>query len=515
MIRGARINGNGSVLDAVPPHDAEAERRVLVGLLFRPEWRDKLAAIIGPEHFHIEAHSLIYARALGLEKLDETTLIDDLKHAGLIERVGGHAGLAKIFCETNDTIHPDASAEIVRRLAKLREIRHIGERLLSQGVDDRTDPDDAVREALDMLGTRPERGGDVTISAADITTKPLEWLWPSRFPQGKLSLIVGPPDVGKSIFTYGMTATITNGWTWPDHSGVAQKGGVILLDCEDDPEDTVVPRLITAGADLGMVRLVRSSRLEEGGHFFDLTRDLPLLEKAVQETPAAKAIVISPLGAFMGGTKQNDGGEVRVALAPLAALAARCRIAVIAIMHLNKTAGQKAIDRISGSSAFVAAARAVWLIARDEQDRERRVVAKVKSNLAKDPGGLAYRIVDRDGQPQIEWEAGVVNDSADDLLGDGKGSGQVKAKAWIAKTFESDEFIATNDLRTMAEEEGLNWWTVKSLLNSRTCSVASEKEKGRRGRWGYRKQENKKTPVTPFVEFVQFAQLPSSGEDSF
>ncbi len=63
------------------------------------------------------------------------------------------------------------------------------------------------------------------------------------------------------------------------------------------------------------------------------------------------------------------------------------------------------------------AIRAVWGIAEDADDAEKRIMVRVKGNLSHDPGGLAYRIDVTSGIPVIAWEPGVVDMRADDVLG--------------------------------------------------------------------------------------------------
>lgn len=59
-------------------------------------------------------------------------------------------------------------------------------------------------------------------------------------------------------------------------------------------------------------------------------------------------------------------------LAPLASLASHRRIAILAITHLTKGIGNKAIYRAMGSFAF--AARAVWAIIADPDERQNRLL---------------------------------------------------------------------------------------------------------------------------------------------
>ena len=102
---------------------------------------------------------------------------------------------------------------------------------------------------------------------------------------------------------------------------------------------------------------------------------------------------------------------------PLAALAQHRGLAVLAISHLRKKDGA-AIYRTMGSLAFVAAARAAWIITKDSENRDRRLLMPLKNNLARDVTGLAFTIESpsHGGQPIIRWSPDPIDISADNVV---------------------------------------------------------------------------------------------------
>jgi len=102
----------------------------------------------------------------------------------------------------------------------------------------------------------------------------------------------------------------------------------------------------------------------------DLQRDLDVLEAAIKATPDCRLVVVHPIGAYLGKTDSHNNSEVRQVLAPLAEMAARLGVAILAIHHLNKGDGS-AKHRVTGSLAFTAAPRAVWAVAPDNSDPRR------------------------------------------------------------------------------------------------------------------------------------------------
>ena len=126
-------------------------------------------------------------------------------------------------------------------------------------------------------------------------------------------------------------------------------------------------------------------------------------------------MIIDPVSAFLGSTDSHNNSEVRSVLAPLAEMAARHRVAVVVISHLNKGQGS-ALDRVIGSIAFTAAARAAFVVTKDDDDPARRLLLPVKNNLGCDTIGFAYRL-EGEPTPHVEWEPAPVTMSADEAVG--------------------------------------------------------------------------------------------------
>jgi putative DNA primase/helicase len=259
--------------------------------------------------------------------------------------------------------------------------------------------------------------------ASAIKPQRVEHLWPGRIAIGKLTLIAGKPGVGKSNLTCYGTAIVTKGGAWPCDEGRAPIGNVVILSAEDGLADTIVPRLMAAGADLDRVEVVSGTQDERGRKTFDIKADIDLLEQKVKEIGDVKLIVIDPISAYMGKIDGHGNVETRSVLEPLAETADRLRIAVAAVTHLNKggTGTQGVLERFIGSIAFVAAARAAFIVIDDDENEGRVLFLEVKNNLAKKQKGLAFRrmqtIIEGDiVASYIDWESNYVTQSADEAL---------------------------------------------------------------------------------------------------
>jgi len=123
-------------------------------------------------------------------------------------------------------------------------------------------------KVVDLPSEEPDQaaGGPelITRCAADVRPEPVEWLWPGRVALGKLTLIAGEAGLGKSQVSIAMAAAVTTGGEWPCRERRAPQGNVVILSAEDGAADTVVPRLMAAGADRHCVHLVSAVRGDDG-----------------------------------------------------------------------------------------------------------------------------------------------------------------------------------------------------------------------------------------------------------
>jgi hypothetical protein len=255
-------------------------------------------------------------------------------------------------------------------------------------------------------------------SFATIEPEPIAWLWQGRIALGKLTLIAGDPGLGKSLITAALAASVSKGYPWPVDGTHAPMGDVILLSAEDDPADTIRPRLDAAGADCARVHVLKAVFDEDDStRTFSLKRDIAALEEALASLPDCRLLIVDPVSAYLDGTDSHNNSDVRGLLAPLTELAGRYRIAVLLIHHLNKNAGGNALYRNIGSIAFTAAVRAAYIVAKDKDNPERRLFLPTKNNLAKDSTGLAYSVKSNEqNQPVIAWETEPVEITATEAL---------------------------------------------------------------------------------------------------
>jgi hypothetical protein len=294
----------------------------------------------------------------------------------------------------------------------------------------------------------------------EVPAEDVAWLWPGKFPLGKISLLVGDPGRGKSLLALDVAARLSAQRPWPDGSpALLPPSSTILVSAEDDLADTIRPRLDAADADPAFIHLLRGVK---GGPFdnagFVLPRDRGMLRKAVEDIRDVRLIVLDPLVAFLTSSSATNNVALRTVLASLQCMAEEFSFAVLAISHLTKASAAAPIYRAMGSIGLVAAARAVWTLWPDADNHRRTFFVPLKCNLSEAVSALAYTIAVKPGDhpaPNLLWEANalplaLVSTSTAHPLPRLRDQ---QAIAWLADILKEGPVAATQ-VETAAGDEG-------------------------------------------------------------
>lgn len=109
----------------------------------------------------------------------------------------------------------------------------------------------------------------------------MDWLWRGHILRGSQELLTGIPGGGKSQIHCAFVAYVTTGGAWPDGCNGAPAGNVIMLTAEDCLDQTIVPRLIVAGADRDRVFILKKIRKDNKERMFLLSEDLDELAQMI------------------------------------------------------------------------------------------------------------------------------------------------------------------------------------------------------------------------------------------
>ncbi len=333
--------------------------------------------------------------------------------------------------------------------------------------------------------------GVVLTCGADLRPEPIAWLWKDWLALGKLHILAGAPGQGKTTLALAMAATVTCGGRWPDGSRCSA-GKVLVWSGEDDPADTLLPRLLAMGADASRVYFITATRVDGEAHPFDPARDMQQLIAEAERIGDVRLLVVDPVVSAVAGDS-HKATEVRRALQPIVDLGAAIRAAVLGISHFSKgSAGRDPTERVVGSMAFGAVARVVLCAAKvqgDSDDKDRRILVRSKSNIGPDEGGFEYSIEHQqlDALPGIQasiisWGAAIAG-TARELLAEveaDNNDGEAQDVESFLRALLADGPLPVKAIRADADGAGYSWDQTKRASNR----IGVEKRKdGLRGGW--------------------------------
>lgn len=295
--------------------------------------------------------------------------------------------------------------------------------------------------------------------ASDVTPRSVEWLWMPYIPLGKISVIAGQMGQAKSLLTAWLAA-----WTTPS--------GVVMLSAEDDPADTIRPRLEAVGADLERVDIAS-----------DTVLDVVRLNDLCDELGDVRLITVDPVQAYLPSHVNSwKGQDVRLALEPLRQLAADRELAVVLIQHLNRRADGDPLARIADSQGVPQLARSVMIWGPHPANPERdqgtaKVLTRVKGNLARSSNASAtFTITEKVTTGNIRAPALLRGEdahiTADDVIADReKRTAKSEAVEWL-QSLLADGPMPAKDVLRKAREDGISETTINRAKD--TAGVTSK-----------------------------------------
>jgi hypothetical protein len=359
-----------------------------------------------------------------------------------------------------------------------------------------------LRERIRHAGKQEDpsklKEGIYTRRLSEYLSKDVDWLWDQRVPIGKLSIVSGDPDLGKTWVVLDIIARITTARHFPDSPNPFRecqsypRRDCLWVSAEDDEDDTVKPRVELLGGDPSRVHSFqfviapnynpRTKKEESKEQELDLSRHIDQIDEWLYGNPLVALVVLDPLPAFLGKIDTHRNSEVRATLKPLRKLAAKHRVAILGINHLNKGDINNAMYRSMGSIAFVAAARASWLVSLDPEDKERRLLTRVKCNLQEEEvGGLAFRLRPPKG---LFWEEGRVETTANEALHSTDESktapARNDAKEWLTELLK-DGPVPAKEVWSKAKADRICPGTLKAA--KKELGVRTEKMGGSGDGW--------------------------------
>ena len=375
--RDARVEGR------VPPHDLDAEQSVLGAILQEPEAITRVLDFLNPEDFYRENHAQIYRACTRLfqegEPIDNVTVTDALDKQGMLERVGGRAGLLLL----QETVPTSANVEYYGRIVKehsyKRRLIQAGGKVAQLGYDPGVEAEDALsqaqaavygiaedrikqdferlydllRPAMDRIDAQMSSGkGTVGIPSGFTDLDRLT----SGFKPGELVILAGRPGVGKTSFALNIALQVSTELKVP-----------IAMFSLEMSKDQLVERLLCEHARIDAQRMHRGQLsdaeydrlaqslgpLSEAPIFIDdapTLDELTVLLKSRQIHLREKVgmILIDYLQLMHGRSRGDDANRVQEVSAISRALkmvARELNVAVVALSQLSRAVEQRTDKR--------------------------------------------------------------------------------------------------------------------------------------------------------------------------
>ena len=324
--------------------------------------------------------------------------------------------------------------------------------------------------------------------AADIKPEAIRWLWEGWLARGKFHIFAGQAGTGKTTIAIALAATVSNGGRFPDGTR-APVGNVLIWSGEDSAKDTLVPRLLAAGADMKRVHFIGDVQHGDEMRSFDPATDIRAMHDATTRIGEVSLLIVDPVVNAVAGDSHKNG-EVRRALQPLVDFGEKLGCAVLGISHFSKgTGGKDPMERVTGSLAFAALARVVLATGKIIEDETiRRIFCRAKSNIGIDSGGFEYDLQ----QMEISGHKGLcssyvawgqaVEGSARELLaepdnretGEQDSSALDDAKAFLLELLADGE-LAQKQIQLDAKGASHSWRTVERA--KKELNIVSSKSK--------------------------------------
>lgn len=237
-------------------------------------------------------------------------------------------------------------------------------------------------------------------SLAEVSYRPLAWLWEQRIPWNKLTVIEGPPQSAKSLLAIELGARASRGEPFPgDSRDEIHPYQVHLVSGYDNLHDTLLPRIKRAGGiidNFGQVSHVAAYDDDDeliSRRKLSLPRDILHFEESIVDL-CGDVVIVDPLTGFC-----RSGRDVTTTLDLLDDMASRIGIPIIATLPA-KASRNPLGQWESKPDCSDAPARCVWSIVADEDEPGRWLFVPTRMTFATPADGMAFRTIDG----RIAWE---------------------------------------------------------------------------------------------------------------
>ena len=335
-ITGQQVDAN-SGLDTMP-HSIEAEQQLLGAILTNNDIFDRIAAIIGPEHFYAPVHARIFETAAN--RITKNALASPVTLKAFLEEdeglkeLGGPAYLARLAGAAISAFAARDYAQIIYDLAIRRELIAVGRDISAKAaqVNVESEPKEQIVEAEQQLYKLAEQGQSDTgfqsflkavtdavnvANAAYQRDGGLAGVSTGLIDMDKklgglhrsdLLILAGRPSMGKTSLATNIAFNIAKAYkhgALPDGSEGAVEGGVVGFYSLEMSAEQLAARILSEASEVPSEQIRRGDMTEaEFRRFVEAAKQLEACPLYIDDTPA---LPISQLAARARRLKRTHG----------------------------------------------------------------------------------------------------------------------------------------------------------------------------------------------------------------
>ncbi|MFW5702632.1 MAG: replicative DNA helicase [Candidatus Dojkabacteria bacterium] len=364
----------------IPPHNSEAEKSILGGILLDDEKIMDAAEIISAKDFYDSRLGTIFEAMIKLfEKqspIDVLTVTNQLKAKKKFKEVGGAAVLSEIVAETPTAAHTEEYAKIVKQNSIRRQMIALGAKINEFAFDEKEEVENLLdkveQQIFEISETAVERDFTHISLLLEKTYEQAEQLAnnpdalrgiPTGFrdvdkilggmQNSDLVILAARPSVGKTAFSIDIARHIA--------TAEERKVGFFSLEMSNAQ---LMDRLLAQEVGVGLWKLRTGQlqdnefadmaeamgRLSESGLYFDDTPGLSIMEmrtkaRKLKMEHGLDMVIVDYLQLMQGNTKENRTQEVSEISRFLKNLARELDVPVLALSQLSRAVENRA-DRI-------------------------------------------------------------------------------------------------------------------------------------------------------------------------
>lgn len=239
----------------------------------------------------------------------------------------------------------------------------------------------------------------IFVRLADVKKEEVKYLWDGYIPLGTATMLVGHPEICKTLFLCDIAARLSSKLDMPTGTTSYYNGSTLYFTLEDDLATTIRSRIEAAGGNPFSIFCLNNKK----DRFLTIPDDFETI-KNICRCDKIRLVVFDPIFDFTSRGYNYNTEKVRDVYKCLNRLAHDIDGAVIAVRHLRKSESKIDIHNVLGSIGIGAAIRHVLQIDKYPPDENIRILKCIKCNIAQKPQPLGFSVVDLNGGPRIVWQ---------------------------------------------------------------------------------------------------------------